>query len=287
MSEIIDRNIVKCALTKRSENADKFSVGTMLSICGSYGMAGAAIMSGKAALRSGVGLLRMVIPDSIYTVMASSIFEAVFCPVKDGTAAKDVYFIQKLNNNNAVLAGCGLSLDSRARDLVKTIIETAEIPVVFDADALNIIADNLDILRDISAPVVVTPHIGEMSRLTKLDADVIANDRGKYALDFSKRYNVITVLKGHVTVVASPDGRVMRNENAGNAGMASAGSGDVLAGIITSLIAQGSDPFLSACAGVYIHAVSGDIAKELLGERSMLASDIIECITKAFEQIKL
>ena len=282
MTEIIDRNIVKSALINRRDNDDKFSVGTMLSICGSYGMAGAAIMSARASLRAGVGLLRMIIPDSIYPIMATAVPEAVFCPVAENVNAKDNSFIEKLNNNDCVLIGCGLGVNSYSKDMLYTVLENSRIPVVVDADAINIIAKNPDILKVANAPIVITPHIGEMSRLTKLTDREINSDRESCSVNFAKEYNVITVLKGHKTLVASPNGTVMKNHLVGNSGMAVGGSGDVLAGVISSLIAQGGDPFKSACAGVYVHSLAGDIAKEKFGKRSMLPTDMIECLPKAF-----
>ncbi|MGN1129803.1 MAG: NAD(P)H-hydrate dehydratase [Ruminococcus sp.] len=282
MTEIIDRNIVKSALINRRDSDDKFSVGTMLSICGSYGMAGAAIMSAKASLRAGVGLLRMIIPDSIYPIMATAVPEAVFCPVAEKVSVKDISFIEKLNNNDCVLIGCGLGVNSYSKEMLYTVLENSRIPVVIDADAINIIAKNPDVIKATNAPIVITPHIGEMSRLTKQTDREINIDRESCAVNFAKEYNVITVLKGHKTLVASPKGTVMKNDLAGNSGMAVGGSGDVLAGVISSLIAQGGDTFKSACAGVYIHSLAGDIAKEKFGKRSMLPTDMIECLPKAF-----
>ncbi len=286
MQEVIDKNYVKSALIKRKPNDDKFSLGSLLSICGSYGMAGAGIMSGKAALRSGVGLLRMIIPESIYPIMASSIYEAVFCPIKEGTKPSDISFIEKINYNNAVVMGSGLSVSHYSKALVKTVLEKSTIPVVLDADGLNIAAQNKELLKSAKAPVVITPHIGEMSRLTEMTIDEINNDRETVALNFAKAYNCIVVLKGHITIIASPEGKLMYNKNTGNPGMATGGSGDVLAGIIASLIAQGSEPYKGSLAGVYIHGLAGDIASEKLGQRSMLPSDIIECIPQAFMEIE-
>lgn len=286
MQEVIDRNYVKSALTKRNLDDDKFAVGSLLSICGSYGMAGAGIMSAKAALRSGVGLLRMIIPESIYPIMASSIYEAVFCPVKEDTQPNNISFIEKLNLNNAVVMGSGLSVSPYSKALVKTVLEKAEIPIVLDADGLNIVAENKDLLKSVKAPLVITPHIGEMSRLTGMTTDEINKDRAALALNFARDNNCIVVLKGHITVVASPDGKLMYNKNTGNPGMATGGSGDVLAGIIGSLIAQGSEPYKGAMAGVYIHGLAGDIAVQKLSQRSMLPTDMIEYIPLAFKKIE-
>jgi NAD(P)H-hydrate epimerase len=286
MQEIIDKNVVKSALTKRKADDNKFSIGTLLSICGSYGMAGAGIMSGKSALRSGLGLLRMVIPDSIYEIMAGAISEAVYCPVKEGTKPEDISFIEKINNNNAVLIGCGLSVGETSVNLVKEVLKRAEVPVVLDADALNIIAKNPELLKIAKAPLVLTPHMGEMSRLLGVSVEDIKHNREDIAVSYAKKNNVVLVLKSHTTIVASPKGQVIYNRYTGNSGMATGGSGDVLAGIIASLIAQGGDPYKSASAGVYIHGLAGDIASQTLGKRSMLPTDIIDCIPKAFMSIE-
>lgn len=286
MTEVIDINFVKSALRPLNDNDDKFSAGTLLSICGSYGMAGAAIMSGKAALRSGLGLLRMIVPKSIYPIMATALSEAVFCPVDDNDLTNNS-FIERLNNNNALLLGCGLSVSPYGKAMLDTAISKSTIPMVLDADAINIVAQNPDILKSAKAPIIMTPHIGEMSRLTGKTTDNISSDREQSALSFAKKYNVVVVLKGHITIVASPDGKVLYNKNTGNCGMATGGSGDVLAGIIASLLAQGADTLRAAGAGVFIHGTAGDIAANEYGRRSMLPTDIIEAIPKFFQKYNL
>lgn len=277
----IDINTVKAAVKKRPENSDKTTVGALLSICGSYGMAGAAIMSAKAALRSGIGLLKLAVPDEIYPILAPAIPEAVFIPTED-IANLDV--VEKSKYCGAALAGCGLGISDSTRAVVKNMIDNLAEPMIFDADALNVIAENPDILKSAKAPIILTPHDREFSRLCGNSLDEVKANREDLALDFAKKYGVIVVLKGHVTIVASPDGDVLYNDSVGNPGMSTGGSGDVLAGIIASLTAQGSNPFKCAAAGVYIHALAGDIAKEKLGEISMLPTDIIDCLPIAFKR---
>ena len=277
----IDKNIVKAAVKKRPADSDKTTVGTLLSICGSYGMAGAAIMSSKAALRSGVGLLRLAVPDEIYPILAPAIPEAVFIPT-DNIAGLDI--AEKSKYCGAVLAGCGLGISDSTRAIVKNMIDKLTVPMIFDADALNVIAENTDILHIAKAPVILTPHDREFSRLAGLGIDEVKKNREELALNFAKEHGVIVVLKGHITIVASPDGGVLYNDSVGNAGMSSGGSGDVLAGVIASLTAQGGDPFRCAAAGVYLHGLAGDIAKEKLGEISMLPTDIIECLPTSFRR---
>lgn len=282
----IDKYLVKATIKRRSPDADKSEIGSLLSVCGSYGMAGAAIMSSKAALRSGIGLLKLCVPRSIYPIMAGTVPEAVFYPVDD-VAVGDYEFLSKSKYCGAILVGCGLSVNSETRSLVKRIISDSEIPLVLDADALNIIAENPEVLKDSKAVVTITPHDREFSRLCKKNLSEIKSNREELALSFAKDYNVNVVLKGHKTIVAAPEGDLLYNDTLGNAGMATGGSGDVLAGIIASFTAQGFDPFKSACSGVYIHALAGDIAKEKLGEISMLPTDIIECLPDAYKEFGL
>lgn len=280
----IDKNVVKSTIKNLPADSDKTTVGSLLSVSGSYGMAGASIMSAKAALRSGIGLLKIATVKSVYPIIASAVPEAVFYPVDDNFIS-DFDFLEKSRYCSAILAGPGLSVSKGAKDLVERIITTSDIPLVLDADALNIVSKNLSVLDKSDVPVILTPHDREFSRLIGCYVEELKGHRGEYAIKFAKRYGVIVVLKGHKTIVASPDGDVLYNEELGNAGMATGGSGDVLSGITASFVARGFDPFKSAASAVYLHALAGDIAKEKLGEFSMLPTDIIECIPEAFKRL--
>ena len=282
----IDKSIVKATIKTRSPESDKTTVGSLLSVCGSFGMAGAAIMSSRAALRSGIGLLKVVVPKTIYPITAVSVPEAVFYPIVDNFLS-ELNFAKRAENCSAVLAGPGLSVNNVTKELVADIVLKSEIPVVLDADALNIISENPSILNRCKAPVILTPHDREFCRLVGCFPDRLKDRREELALKFAERYNSIVVLKGHKTIVASQSGELYYNEELGNAGMASGGSGDVLSGIIASFTAQGFDPFKSALSGVYIHALAGDIAKGKFGEYSMLPTDIIECIPSAFRELNI
>ncbi len=280
----IDKNLVKATIKKRPENADKTTVGSLLSVCGSYGMAGAAIMSSRAALRSGIGLLKLATSKSVYPIIAGAVPEAVFCPIDDNYLS-DFDFIEKSRYCGAILAGCGLSVNNAVRELVNDIVLRSEIPVVLDADALNIVSENPDILNEARAEIVITPHDREFARLLGCYPDMLEGRREELAVKFARRYEVTVVLKGHKTIVADKTGTVYYNEGTGNPGMACGGSGDVLAGITASLIAQGFDVVKSAASAVYIHALSGDIAKEKYGEISMLPTDMIECLPEVFKAL--
>lgn len=288
LMEQTDRNIVKKAVFDRPDDANKGTLGSLLCICGCFGMAGAAIMAGKAALRCGLGLLKTALPKSIYPIAAGAIFESVFFPLEetpDGKICKSNidFLLCEAEKSSAVLIGCGLSVCDDTKTLVNSFIENYAKPLVLDADALNCVAENPDILKKAKAPIIITPHPGEMARLVKSTPKEVNQNRAEIAADFAKRYGVVTVLKGAGTIIASPDGRVMINRT-GNSGMATGGSGDALAGMTGSLSAQGAKPFDAAAAAVYLHGLAGDIAAEKLGRISMLPTDLINEIPQAYKR---
>lgn len=284
---IIDIALVNSGIVKRTQESNKGTYGSLLTICGSYSMAGASILAGKGALRCGIGLLKMAVPKSIYPIVASAIYESVFYPVSEnenGTHNKyeTPFLLEKSKECNAVLIGCGMKNNRDTYFIVNSFLEKCTVPIVLDADALNAICCDLDALKSAKVPVIITPHPGEMARLTKTSVAEVQSNREQVAVNFAKEYNVYVVLKGHNTAVATPDGDVFVNTT-GNAGMATGGSGDVLAGMISSLLAQNPQkPLECACAGVYLHGQAGDIAKDKFGEVSMLPTDLIDCIPNAF-----
>lgn len=289
--ERTDKNTVKRAVPNRPVDANKGTMGTLLSICGSFGMAGAAILAGKAALRCGIGLEKLALPKSVYPIAAGSILESVFLPLietADGKISRDntELLLDEAKKSTAVLLGCGLSVCEDTRALVRGFIENCAVPTVLDADALNCISDNPEILKKRKSEIIITPHPGEMGRLCGLSAKEVNADRVNVALRFAEKYGVITVLKGSGTIIASPNGRVLLNTT-GNSGMATGGSGDVLAGMTAGLLAQGKNAFDCAAAAVYLHGKAGDFAAEKLGKISMLPSDIIDCIPAAFKSAGL
>lgn len=286
--ERTDKNTVKRAILSRPSDAHKGTFGTLLSICGSYSMAGAVTLSSRSALKCGLGLLKTALPQSIYPIVAQAVCESVFLPLKEtdeGRISKSnvEYLLKEAEKANAVLIGCGLSVCDDTKELVKAFVLNCTTPMVLDADALNCISENPELLKSAKAEIIITPHPAEMARLINSSAKHVNEDRANTALSFAKKFNTVTVLKGAGTIIASPDGRVLIN-NTGNSGMATGGSGDVLAGIIASLLAQNKNAFDCASAGVYLHGLSGDIAKEKFGEISMLPSDMVDCIYLAFKQ---
>lgn len=281
-----DRLLFNKAVFNRPDDSNKGTLGSLLCICGSYGMAGAAIMAGKAALRCGIGLLKIAVPKSIYPVCATNILESVYYPLEETSngviSSKNTDFLLEMcKKSSAVVIGCGLSVCDDTKNLVQSVITNCEKPLVIDADALNCICNKPEILKNLKAPAIITPHPGEMARLLHSTPKTVNSNRENTAINFAKKFGVVTVLKGAGTIIASPDGEVYINHT-GNSGMATGGSGDVLSGIIGSLLAQGASPINAAAAGVFLHGTIGDLAAEKLGKISMLPTDMIDMIPTAY-----
>ena len=281
-----DRLLFNKAVFNRPDDSNKGTLGSLLCICGSYGMAGAAIMAGKAALRCGIGLLKIAVPKSIYPVCATNILESVYYPLEETSngviSSKNTDFLLEMcEKSSAVVIGCGLSVCDDTKNLVQSVITNCEKPLVIDADALNCMCNKPEILKNLKAPAIITPHPGEMARLLHSTPKTVNSNRENTAINFAKKFGVVTVLKGAGTIIASPDGEVYINHT-GNSGMATGGSGDVLSGIIGSLLAQGASPINAAAAGVFLHGTIGDFAAEKLGKISMLPTDMIDMIPTAY-----
>lgn len=281
-----DRLLFNKAVFNRPDDSNKGTLGSLLCICGSYGMAGAAIMAGKAALRCGIGLLKIAVPKSIYPVCATNILESVYYPLEETSngviSSKNTDFLLEMcEKSSAVVIGCGLSVCDDTKNLVQSVITNCKKPLVIDADALNCICNKPEILKNLKAPAIITPHPGEMARLLHSTPKTVNSNRENTAINFAKKFGVVTVLKGAGTIIASPDGEVYINHT-GNSGMATGGSGDVLSGIIGSLLAQGASPINAAAAGVFLHGTIGDLAAEKLGKISMLPTDMIDMIPTAY-----
>ncbi len=263
---------------KRRHNSHKGSFGTALLINGSYGMAGAAVLAARAALRSGLGIAKCILCDSIYTPFTLSVPEAVCVPVntdKNGAFDADgIDLYSHLDKCNAILFGCGVKSGKGVEKLLFDVL-SCNLPCVIDADGINTLSRRIDILKESKKEVILTPHPGEMARLLNLSVKEIEQNRVNIARDFAKKYDCVLVLKGANTIIASPQGEIFFNMT-GNPGMATGGSGDVLSGIMVSLLAQGYSAIDAAKYAVYLHGEAGDKAKVKKGERAMLPSDMIE-----------
>lgn len=284
----IDFNDIISRLPHRPDDAHKGTMGALCSITGSYGFSGAAVLSAKAALRSGVGLMYQIIPESVYPIFASSVYESVCVPVHgrpSGTVCPDdiPVIIDTVKKATAVLIGCGIGNTEDTAEVLSAVLKNAICPVIIDADGINALSSHIHLMDDINTEVVLTPHIKEFSRLSGLSVETVLSDPAKAALDYASAHNSVTlVLKSHRTYIAR--GSEMFENTAGNSGMAKGGSGDVLAGIIASLTAQGAKPLDAAVAGVHIHALAGDTAAAEKSKTAVLPSDIIEALPRIYSR---
>lgn len=267
---------IKNIFPARSRFSHKGTFGHALLISGSFGKMGAAVLASKACLRSGVGLLTSHIPRLGYSIIQTAVPEAMA-----SVDAHDSIFTEfpELIPFSAVGIGPGLDKKSNSKKALCELLETAKIPLVLDADALNILSDNKLWLEKIPVNSILTPHPGEFKRLAGETENSF--ERIKKQVQVSKQYNVVVVLKGAFTSVSTPEGKVFFNSG-GNPGMATAGSGDVLTGIILGLLAQGFSSENAAVAGVYIHGRAGDLAAQKKSEISLTAGDIIDNLGDAF-----
>lgn len=263
----------------RPKNSHKGTFGTVAMFCGSYGMCGAEILSSRAALRSGAGIVKALVCDKNYSAFTSSVPEAVTVPVATtAEGAPEVYdrtILSLLSSSDALLIGCGLGRSNEAKKLVLRVLEKTKIPTVIDADGINALQGNIDIIRKINAPVILTPHPAEMARLCDTTTDAIESNRVKYAKKFAVENNCYLLLKGANTIVATPNGRIFFNTT-GNNGLATGGSGDVLSGMIVSRLAQGYEPLTAVLNSVWIHGAVADKLAQNVPTRAILPSDIIE-----------
>lgn len=265
---------------KRKHNSHKGTFGTALLFCGSYGMLGAAILSAKACLKSGVGIAKCVLPKSVYKPFTVAVPEAVCVPVNqtlNGSFSSLVNVKKIAQKANAILFGCGVKNNKSIKKLLKKVILNANVPLVIDADGINALSKNIELLKKTNAPIILTPHPAEMARLCGKTTKKVESDRINTAINFAKEYNCYLVLKGANTIVCTPNSQIFFNTN-GNPGLSTGGSGDVLAGIIVSYLAQGMPVIDALKSAVYIHGETADKMASVLGEAALLPSDIIEAL---------
>ena len=286
---ITTKEYVASHLPPRTADSHKGTYGTLLTLCGSYGMAGAALLCARGALRSGVGLLRVAVPRSVYPLLVEAIPEAVFAPVPEqgGCVCADAIptLTDALAAADAVVVGCGIGRGEGQTAVVRHLLSHSTAPIILDADGINAVTPHILTEETRSAPLILTPHPGEMARLMDISIAAVQADRQAIACRLANEANAVVVLKGHHTLVASPDGAVTENHT-GNAGMATGGSGDVLAGIIGALVAQGVPPYEAAVCGVYLHGAAGDAAAAKYSQRGMLPTDLIEELCSLFLQFE-
>ena len=292
-AELLDAPYCRSLLPYRSEYSNKGTYGRLICVCGSEDMTGAAILAARGALRSGVGLLDLAVPEQVVRVMQNWLTEPVFTPLPAERGAREALLSQKLAQASAVLAGCGLSQSERAKETLLHILHNCDRQLIIDADGINILAAHIDELDILSAkskagaipPPIFTPHPAEFARLLGTDTAAAEADRIGLARMFATGHGCVVLLKGNRTVIASPDGRIAINPT-GNDGMAKGGSGDLLAGMVASLCAQGMAPAEAARLGAYLHGLAGDLCAEALGRRSMQPGDMADCIPEAFKHLE-
>lgn len=272
-------------IKKRAFDSNKGDFGKILTICGSRNMTGCVYLCNQAAVEIGAGLVTAAFPECIYDTVTSKLTEPLMLPLpanKNGrirTDARTLY--EKLEKCDVVAAGCGIGTDNDTKELVKFIIGNCSGTLILDADALNCIAKDAEILKNTQCDIVITPHPGEMSRLTGLSIDEIQNNRTETAMNFAKEYGVTVLLKGANTVVADKNGRLFINTT-GNPSMARGGSGDVLTGLVAGLIPQTADTFTAVCTACYIHGAAADYVTEKFGFLAATPTRVIENLHKLF-----
>lgn len=275
---ILDHNAVLSILPDRDENAHKGNFGRILLLCGSRGFTGAAYLAAMGALRSGAGLIFLGVPESIYAIEAVKLNEPVVFPLPDEAGklseAAIPEILERLPKMDAVLIGPGLGQSEGTFKVVKAVLENAACPVVLDADGINVICGHKDILRGRTNSTILTPHDGEFARL----GGIIGDDRSAAAVEMAGELGCILLLKGHRTVIT--DGETIYINHTGNPGMAVGGSGDVLAGIIVSLLGQGIDPLKAAACAAWLHGAAGDLCASEIGQYGMIPGDMVAALPR-------
>lgn len=274
--QCLDENQVAALLPDRSMEAHKGDFGRVLLLCGSRGYTGAAALAAMGALRCGAGLVYLGVPESIYTIEATKLTEPIVFPLpdRDGMLSKDAIpeIRALLPRMDAILIGCGLGVSEGTLAVLKMVLTEFFGPVIVDADGINLLAEHKDILRGRTGSTILTPHAGEFARLG------YGGDRMMSARQAAEEFTSILLLKGHQTVIT--DGNHTYLNLTGNPGMATGGSGDVLAGMITAFVGQGIPVLEATAVAAWLHGRAGDICAEELGQYAMLPSDMLEVLPR-------
>lgn len=251
----VDFGMVRNILRKRNNNSYKGDYGQVLVIAGSMGFAGAAYLTTQSAVRSGAGLVTLCVPKEIQDIMSIKLTEAMTINFEQSDKIGNI-----MVKANCIAIGPGMGVGKITLNVIKSTIENADCPIVIDADGLNVLQEKLDILDQKNSTIILTPHYGEMARLTGLSIDEIKKNRCEIARNFAMEHDVIVLLKDHKTIIT--DGNYVYENTTGNSAMASGGMGDTLTGIIASFIAQGYDPFEATYISAFIHGYCGDRLSE-------------------------
>lgn len=288
--ECADIKYVKERLIKREDESNKGTYGKLLCVCGSRNMQGAAVLCTNAAVKSGAGIVVSAFPDKAYAAIAPKITEALMLPLKDDKAGYVTFdaednILKTIKMCSAAAVGCGMGNSESTKRIVTSIIKSAKCPLIIDADGINAVSSNINILKSAKVPVILTPHPGEMARLTGKSVREIQNNRIETAREFAVNNNVTVILKGNNSVIAFENGTVFINPT-GNAGMAKGGSGDVLTGIIGAFLAQGINAHDAAVCAVYIHGLCGDETAKKYSKTGMTPSMMINHLPTLFSKFE-
>lgn len=271
--EYMNETVIRTLLPVRERDTHKGDYGKILLLCGSRGFTGAAALAARGALRTGAGLVYLAVPESIYAIEAVKLTEPVVLPLpdQDGKLCADSIkqIAELLPKMDAVLFGSGSGIGQGTEDVLLFLMNNCQCPLILDADGITLAAKHNNILRDRSYPTILTPHDGEFARLDPLELP-----RVEQTMALARELGAIVLRKGHRTLIT--DGNVCWENRTGNPGMATGGSGDVLSGIILSLLGQKVSPLEAAAAGAWLHGAAGDLAAARLGEYGMLPSDLVE-----------
>lgn len=275
----------------RDPAGHKGTFGKTLLVAGSPGLTGAALLASRAAARSGAGMVYLALPERIAERLAPVLIEqvSISTPAKDGLyfSIDSISSLEfRVSGMESAAIGPGLGCEPATIDFVHRLLPRIPVPIVVDADGLNALAHAPDVLKSRAHPTILTPHPGEMARLCKRPVKEVLANRIDIASEFSRKWGVIVLLKGHQTVIAEPGGQRYINPT-GNTGLAKGGSGDVLTGLIAGFLAQGLSPLHAACAGAFIHGLCADLASTSIPPRAIIPSDIIELLPKSFKHLGL
>ena len=275
-----DARLVRMVLPVRKRDTHKGNYGRALLLCGSEGLTGAAMLAARAALRTGAGLVHLGVPEKIYPIVAARAGSEIVFPIPCDEAGRLCLasfdeIDRRLVGMDAVLYGPGLGRSQELSALTLKLLQTCRAPLVLDADGINAVAGHIDVLRESACPVILTPHDGEFMRL---GGDPKAKDRVCEAMRVAARTKSVLLLKGYRTIIT--DSLNVYRNTTGNPGMATGGSGDVLAGVIVSLLAQHVMPLEAAAAGAWLHGSAGDLCAGRLGEYGLLPEDMIEALPR-------
>jgi hydroxyethylthiazole kinase-like uncharacterized protein yjeF len=274
-------------IPRRGRESTKFAAGSVLVCGGSTGLTGAPCMAAESAMRAGAGYVTALVPGSLNAIFEGRLLEVMTVPLPDEggslTTAAAELVSERVARADALVLGPGFGRSPEALELARQIAAAATLPLLLDADGLNAHAGRLEALAGRGAPTVLTPHAGELGRLLETDSASVSARRLQSAREAARRAQAVVVLKGDDTLVAHPDGRVAVSRG-GAAALATAGTGDVLSGVIGAFLAKGMDPLHAACAGVFVHAAAGRLAGAQVGAEGVIASDVIERLPAALQQ---